>query len=309
LRAGVLYYTATEDRMSPLAREVLAGYDVFEQAADDPSLARCAVLMAWPSRVNRDLFARMKGLRMVQSLSAGVDAFDFASIPDGVEVYSNAGAFTDSAAEHAWGLALGVAKGVHAGRRRLAPRHLRSKTLLVVGCGAIGSEVARLARSSLGMKTIGVSRSFRTPELYDEMRPVGELADAAARADLVVNALPLTRSTRGLFDYGTLSRMKPEVVVVNIGRGETMDEASVMKWLRERPESRYATDVFWKVGGKERFDGEIWELPNFGGTIHTASAQDPDAIGRAQVAAAENVRRYLETGSAVNRVDIREYLP
>jgi phosphoglycerate dehydrogenase-like enzyme len=56
----------------------------------------------------------MTSLRMIQALSAGIDGLDFASVPSGVEVFSNAGAYTDSAAEHAWGLALGVAKGVHA---------------------------------------------------------------------------------------------------------------------------------------------------------------------------------------------------
>jgi len=306
-REGILYFTGTADRMPPEVRRVLSEYDVFEQTADDDSLARCRVLMTWPSRPKGDLFARLKALKMIQSLAAGVDALDFASVPPGVEVFSNAGAYTETAAEHAWGLALGVAKGIHAGRKRLAPRHLRSKTIVVVGCGAIGSEVARLARASLGMKTVGVSRSFRRPELFDERRTVRELAEVVGGGDLLVNALPLTRSTRGLFDYQTLSKMKPTAIVVNIGRGETMDEEAVMRWLRERPESRYATDVFWKAGGREKFDSPIWDLPNFGGTLHTASAQEPEAIVQAQVAAAENVRQYLETGSAMNRVNLEEY--
>jgi phosphoglycerate dehydrogenase-like enzyme len=306
---GILYLTRDGDHMPPEAKAVLSAYDLFEQTADDGSLAACRALLTWPTRPNGVLLAKMKGLKMIQSLAAGVDALDFASIPPGVEVFSNAGAFTESAAEHAWGLALGVAKGVHAGRKRLAPRPLRSKTLVVVGCGAIGSEVARLARSSFGMATIGVSRTFKQPELFDEKRQMNDLGEAVGRADLLVNALPLTRSTRSIFDFQVLSKAKPTVVFVNIGRGETMDEVAVMKWLTERPESRYATDVFWKPGGKENFDSPIWELPNFGGTMHTASAQDPEAIVRAQVAAAENVKRFLETGSAMNRVRIDEYLP
>ncbi|HME19237.1 MAG TPA: NAD(P)-dependent oxidoreductase [Nitrososphaerales archaeon] len=291
------------------AREVLSAYDVYEQEADDVSLATCRALLTWPSRPKGDLLRKLKGLRMIQSLAAGVDALDFTSVPAGVEVFSNAGAYTETAAEHAWGLALGIAKGINAGRKRLPPRHLRSKTLLVVGCGAIGSEVARLARASLEMATIGVSRSYRQPELFDERRRMEDLAEAVGRADLLVNALPLTRATRSIFDYQVLSNMKPTVIVVNIGRGETMDEGAVMKWLTERPESRYATDVFWKPGGRENFDSPLWDLPNFGGTMHTASAQDPEAIVRAQVAAAENVKRFLETGSALNRVKIEEYLP
>ena len=308
-RKAVLFYAGTNDRIAPEAKAVLSGHELFEQGADDASVARCVALLTWPSRPKGDLFSRMKGLKMIQTLSAGVDALDFAAIPPGVEVFSNAGAYTDSAAEHAWGLAMGVAKGIHAGRKRLAPRHLRSKTILVVGCGAIGSEVARLARASLAMRTIGVSRSFRRPELFDEKLEVRDLEGVIGRADLVVNALPLTKSTRSLFGESILEKAKPTAILVNIGRGETMDEDAVMKWLRERPESRYATDVFWKAGGREVFDSPIWDLPNFGGTMHTASAQDPEAIVKAQVEAAENVKQFLETGSALNRVNIEEYLP
>jgi D-3-phosphoglycerate dehydrogenase len=308
LRAGVFFFTSDATRLDPEARDVLSGCDVYEQAAEDDELARCEALITWPSSPKKELFAKMKSLRMIQSLAAGVDALDFTSLPSGVQVFSNAGAYTESAAEHAWGLALGVAKGVHAGRKRLAPRILRSKTLLVAGCGAIGCEVARLARSSLGMSTIGVSRSFKAPELFDEKHSISELSQVVGKADLIVNALPLTRATRSAFNFDVLAKARNSVILVNIGRGGTMDEDSVMRWLRERPESRYATDVFWKRGGKEDFDTQIWEFANFGGTMHTASAQDPETLTRAQVAAARNVVRFLKSGTADNRVEIEEYL-
>jgi D-3-phosphoglycerate dehydrogenase len=294
--------------MDQQARELLEGYDIYEQVAEDDVLAVCEVLVTWPGRVKKELLSKMRGLKMLQSLSAGVDALDFASVPPGTVVCSNAGAYTESAAEHAWGLALGVAKGVHAGRKRLPPRHFRRGTLVVVGCGAIGSEVARLAKSSLGMTTVGVSRSFRTPDVIDEKHSMSDLGSVLDRADLVVNALPLTRATRSLFGWDLLVRCKPTVVFVNIGRGETMHRESVSKWLVERPESRYATDVFWKQDGKEVFDSPLWEMPNFGGTMHTASSQDAKALSYAKLMAAKNVRLFLETGKAENTVNISEYL-
>ncbi len=192
--------------------------------------------------------------------------------------------------------------------RREALVGLRSKTLLVLGCGAIGAEVARLARESLGMATIGVSRSFRSRELFDERHPAADLGAVVGRADLIVDCLPLTVATRSLIDSGILSKAKEDAILVNVGRGETVDEGSLMKWLRERPESRYATDVFWKREGKEVFDSPVWDLPNFGGTIHTAAAQDPEALRRAHLMAAENVKRFLETGAASNEVDMKDYL-
>ncbi len=294
------------DVLPPEAREVLSGFDVFEKEADDAVLARCEVLMAWPGRAIPEVLRKMSSLRMVQSMAAGVDALDFSSLRPGVEVFSNAGAFTENVGEHAWGILLGAAKGVHSRRRRAMPRALRGKTLLVVGCGGIGSEVARISRS-LSMRTVGVSRSFASPQHFDERHPLADLPQVIGSADAVVIALPLTRATRGLFGAETLSRAKETVVIANVGRGELVDEAAIMDWLRSRPESRYVTDVFWKEGGKENFEAPAWELENFAGTLHVAGTPVGETLVKAKLAAATNVRRFLETGDAQNRVDASEY--
>ncbi len=303
LRAGIF----VTDELPKESKEILGEYDVFEKQADDPALSRCQVLMAWPSRASGELIKKMASLKMVQSMAAGVDALEFASLPEGAQVFSNAGAFTDSVGEHAWGLLLGAAKGVHSRKQRVVPRALRGKTLLVVGCGAIGSEVARLSRS-LEMKTVGVSRSFRSPGYFDERRQLSELKDVIGSADAVVIALPLTSFTEEIFDKEMLSRTRESVVIVNVGRGELVEEGALIEWLTSRPESRYATDVFWKRGGREVFDTAAWDLPNFAGTMHVAGAPLGETLVKAKIAAAENVRRFLETGEALNRIEISEYM-
>jgi D-3-phosphoglycerate dehydrogenase len=264
--------------------------------------------MAWPTRVGKELLGKMKSLIMVQALSAGVDGLDFASLPPGVRVYSNAGAYTESVSEHAWGLLLGAAKGLHVRRQRVVPRRLMGKTLLVVGCGAIGSEIARLAKS-VGMNAVGVSRSFKVPDLFDERHGTGDLRKVIGTADAIAIALPLTRRTAGLIDYDTLMLSKESVTIVNVGRGDTVSEEGLVKWLRERPESRYTTDVFWKKDGRETFDTQAWDLPNFSGTLHISGVPLGDEMEYPMVEAAKNVRRFLETGDASNRVESAEYLP
>jgi D-3-phosphoglycerate dehydrogenase len=294
------------DTLPVEARELLAGYDVFEKEADDQTLARCEVLMAWPSRARAELLRKMTSLKMVQSMSAGVDALDFGSLPPGVAVFSNAGAFTESVAEHAWGLLLGVAKGVHVRNQKVVPMKLKRKALLVVGCGSIGSEIARLSRS-LEMKTIGVSRSFKAPEVFDEKHPISELLEVVGKADAVAIALPMTKLTQGLIGSEVLGRMKDPVVVVNVGRGEVVDEESLMEWLRSRPSSRYATDVFWKKDGRENFGTEGWSLPNFAGTLHISGLPVGETLEGAKLEAARNVRRFLVGGDPHNRVARDEY--
>jgi len=295
------------DTLPDEARKLLSGFEVFEKEADDNVLVECEALICWPSRVKPELLAKMNGLKMVQTMSAGVDAFSFGSLPTGVQFFSNAGAFTDTVAEHAWGLLLGVAKGIHLRNAKTAPRALRGKTLLVVGAGNIGSEVARLSKS-LGMRTVGSSRSYKTQAHFDVAHPISSLPSDIGVADAVVLALPLTNATRGLVRYDLLSKAKEDAIVVNVGRGETVDEEGLIRWLRERPESRYATDVFWKADGREVFSTRAWELPNFAGTLHDSGVPLGEDLKGPKVAAALNVRRFFETGNALNRIEISEYL-
>ncbi len=288
------------------AREILSNFEVFESDIGDSDLPRCEALVTWPSRAKPELLSKMKTLKMVQTISAGVDLIDFGSLPAEVQVFSNAGAFTDNVAEHAWGMLLGVAKGIQLRNQKTAPRRFRGRTLLVVGCGSIGSEVARLAKS-LEMRTVGVSRSYRSPELFDEKHPMTDLASVFAEADAALVTLPLTKGTRGVFSYDVLSKGKEAVIVANVGRGETFDEEGLLRWLRERPESRFVTDVFWFKEGKESFSTGAWDFPNFAGTLHISGLPLGEDLTGAKVAAARNVRRFFESADPINRVDRNEY--
>ena len=294
------------DSMPAEARDLLSSFELFESSADDAALDRCEGLVCFPGRVKGETLRKMKSLRMVQTLSAGVDGLDFGALPPDVQVFSNAGSFTESVGEHAWGLLLGVAKGIHLRNLRTTPRVLRGKTLLVIGCGAIGSEVARLSKS-LSMRTVGVSRSFKSPELFAETHPVSDLSSVIGGADAIVVTLPLTNSTRGLLGYELLSKAKDAVMVVNVGRGETVDEQGLIRWLKERPESRFATDVYWKVDGREQFSTPAWDLTNFAGSLHNSGVPLGEDLSKVKVAAALNVKRYFETGEAANHVDLSEY--
>ena len=294
--------------LSDTAKRVLEGFEIVENNASDSTLTQCEVLMAWPSRAGKELLGRMPGLKMVQALSAGVDGLDFAALPAGTLVYSNAGAYTESVAEHAWGLLLGAAKGLPSRRERVVPRRLKDKTLLVIGCGSIGSEIARLAKS-IGMKTVGVSRSFKVPELFDERHEAEQLRKVIGTADAIAITLPLTMQTLGLIDYSMLMLSNTNVTIVNVGRGETVSEEGLVKWLRERPESRFTTDVFWKKDGKETFDAQAWDFPNFSGTLHVSGVPLGESLDHPMIEAAKNVRRFLETGEALNKVNLNEYLP
>ncbi len=294
-------------RLHPEARRTLDGFGLFEVSADESALAGCVALLAWPSDIDYSLLARMTSLRVIQTISAGVDDVDFAKIPAGVAVYSNAGAYTGPAAEHAWALLLAAAKGVGV-RSRTENYILGGRTLLVLGGGAIGSAVAKIGKAAFRMRTVGVSRSFKDPGAFDARRGPDELEGSIPEADAIVDALPLNRRTRSVLGYRELSKMKRAAVLVNVGRAETVDEPSMVRVLKERPETRYATDVFWRRGGKEDFSSGLWSLPNFYGTFHTAGGLGAEeALRRAEEAAVGNLRLALTSGRARNLVDRSDY--
>lgn len=299
----------SQEKLDERAAKVIEEFGLLQVEASDEQLAHCDLVMGWPSRINSGLIAKMPTLRYVQSLSAGVDSLDFRSLPPGVLVYSNAGGYTGPVAEQAWALGLAMAKGVNQKKERVVPRPLRGRTLLVLGAGGIGCEVARIAKASLGMRTVGLSRSFSVPEVFDERRPISDLKSVIGEADLMVDALPSTAFTKGLLDYETLKRAKETVVLVNVGRGDTIDESAILRILRERPETRFGTDVFWRGETRESFETPLWELPNFGGTLHTGGGGGgEEGFVQAQVAAAENVRLVLTTGKGRNLVPPEEYV-
>ncbi|MDG6994192.1 MAG: 3-phosphoglycerate dehydrogenase, partial [Nitrososphaerota archaeon] len=146
------------------------------------------------------------------------------------------------------------------------------------------------------------------PGAFDARRGRDELEGSIPEADAIVDALPLNRRTRSVLGYRELSKMKRAAVLVNVGRAETVDEPSIARVLKERPETRYATDVFWRREGKEDFSSGLWSLPNFYGTFHTAGGLGAEeALRRAEEAAVGNLRLALTSGRARNLVDRSDY--
>ncbi len=146
-------------------------------------------------------------------------------------------------AEHAWALALAVAKRVVECDQRLrngdwTPRYdgfrsvlLRGKTAGIVGYGTIGQAIAGMAQG-FGMAVRAVRRrpTPADPDFVDDMSHLDELL---AHSDLVFVCLPLTEETRGLIGEDAFRRMKPSAILVNVGRGPVVEEAALYHTLRE----------------------------------------------------------------------------
>jgi phosphoglycerate dehydrogenase-like enzyme len=129
----------------------------------------------------------------------------------------------------------------------IGPSHgeLYGKTVGIVGYGHIGREVAVRARA-FGMRCIAVTRTMpTTEEPLDWIDTIGALDRLLGESDYVLIALPLSEETRGLFDGARLARMKPDGVIVNVGRGPILDEEALFAALSERRIGGAIVDVWY----------------------------------------------------------------
>lgn len=151
------------------------------------------------------------------------------------------------------------------------PRDLVGQTALILGMGSIGSEIARLAQV-LGLKVIGIRRSPKKPgDPVDEMHPPQKLAELLPRADCLILSCPLTSETRGLIDAAMLARLPQGACIINIARGEIIDETALIAALREGRLGGAYLDVFAK---EPLTESPLWDLPNVLITPHNSAAAE-----------------------------------
>jgi D-2-hydroxyacid dehydrogenase (NADP+) len=128
-------------------------------------------------------------------------------------------------------------------RQAFNGRQVAGKTLGVVGLGGIGQEIARLGRA-LGMRVIGTRRSQEPVEHVERLYPPSELHAVLAQCDVVAVASQLTPDTHHLIDAAAFAVLKPGALVVNVARGELIDEAALADALRSGQVGGFAADVY-----------------------------------------------------------------
>ncbi|HVN84084.1 MAG TPA: D-2-hydroxyacid dehydrogenase [Candidatus Binatia bacterium] len=223
---------------------------------------------------------RAPNLRWMHLPNAGVDHPVFGRFLErGVRLTNSAGAAAEPIAQTAIGGILALARGFPrwwAAQRRHewsphphAPRELRGQTMVLVGVGAIGNEIARLARA-LNLHVIGIRRRPQTASDHvDELHPPSALRTLLPRADWLVLACPLTDETRRLIDAAALARLPGTARVVNVGRGQVIDEAALIAALQAGRLAGAYLDVFETEPLPA--DSPLWDLPNVIISPHNSS--------------------------------------
>ena len=178
---------------------------------------------------------------------------------------------------------------------------LEGKTLLVVGLGGIGTQVAKRGHG-MGMQVIATRNSRREgPDYVEYVGLSHELNTLAARADVVINTVPLTDQTRGMFNATFFDAMKPQAFYINVGRGGTTVTDDLVAALKSGSIGGAGLDV---TDPEPLPDGHpLWTMPRVIISPHRAGASDKGRE-RLYVMVKENLRRYVNGEPMLSVVDI-----
>ncbi len=177
---------------------------------------------------------------------------------------------------------------------------IKGKTMLVVGLGGIGTAIAKKAHA-LGMRVLATRNSSREgPDYVEYVGLSDEVYDLAKQADFVINTLPLTDDTRGMFNNNFFNTVKKGAYYISVGRGETTVNDDLIAALKDGRLTAAGLDVTDPEPLPS--DHELWTLPNIIITPHIAAMTD-QGRWRRWLVVRENLRRYINGDKLLNVVD------
>jgi phosphoglycerate dehydrogenase-like enzyme len=254
---------------------------------------------------------QIRSARLIQFITAGIDFVKLNELPAGVPVASNGGAYAEPMAEHGLAMTLAAAKRLLIEHQALARgefnQHTRNRMLAgkvcgILGFGGIGVATARLMRA-MGMRIHAINRRGQSDEPTDWIGPVAALDTLLAASDVLVVCTPLTPATSDLIGARELTLMKPDAILVNLGRGEIIVESALFAHLQAHPAFFACLDAWWVEPvrhGSFRTDFPFLSLPNVIGSPHN-SASVPGMTAAALRRAIANIRRVI-AGEAAHYV-------
>lgn len=256
---------------------------------------------------NQPLSAQViRGFEKLKLLSVAFTGYDHIAMDvcreKGVTVCNCAGYSTAAVADLVFGLLIGLYRHIQECDQRirqggtkdgLIGPELEGKKFGVIGTGAIGCRVARIAQA-FGCEVYAYSR---TPKELEGIRFV-ELNELLSQCDIVSLHVPLNDQTRGMIGREQLGRMKKNAVLINTARGPVVDSAALAQALEERKIAGCGIDVFEKEPPLE--DHPLYHAPNTLLTPHVAFATTEALIKRARIAYG-NIAAWAQ-GNPQNRV-------
>ncbi|MFZ3578009.1 D-2-hydroxyacid dehydrogenase [Virgibacillus sp. DJP39] len=279
--------------------------------AAEEHLATAEVLVTYGEDLTDVMIENAKNLKWIMVISAGLDQMPFTAISKRDILVTNArGIHKIPMAEYAISHILQVSKQTkqllenqknQKWDRTVRAQEITGKTMLVVGAGAIGQEVARLAKA-FRMQTYGVSRSGGELEFFDKSVRPHEMETLLPEVDFIISVLPNTPETKGFFTKEHFESLPNHAVFLNMGRGSAVSGEVILEAIQSKEIAHAILDVF----EKEPLPAEhpLWLEENITITPHL-SGLTPNYQIRALEIFEQNLHTYRQNGTNfINRIDI-----
>lgn len=273
---------------------IRAEHDVIEVDPHQPdqkqafldALGEVEGIVGAPYRIDEAALDRAKALRVVSTVSVGVDAFPLAALHKrGIVLCHTPDVLTESVADLLMGMVLSSSRRIHElaelvrrgeWQSGVGPSlfgwEVQGKTLGVLGYGRIGQAVARRAALGFNMSILYHSRSKVDSGLPEGRAKQVDLPELLRASDFLVIVLPSSPATRGMIGAAELAQMKPEAILVNGGRGSVLDEAALAAALDGGQLRAAALDVFntepLPMDSPLRTHPKVLALPHVGSATH-----------------------------------------
>ncbi len=293
--------------VSPYAGDGALGWSGDADGADAALLSEDMWLDLESRRLVLPAMFGLQGVRWFHTFSAGTDAGAFKAMLDrGTVLTNSSGASAPSIAQYVLAMMLYRTKPIEQWRKQqargewdqLPAGELTGQTCGIVGTGAIGGEVARLAKA-FGMHTLGMRRSPKRTRWIDDQVPPAGLQRLLRESDFVVLACPLTPQTERLIGERELRAMKSTATLINVSRGRVCDEPALIRALGEGWIAGAILDVF--AVEPLPADSALWSMPNVIVTPHNAGPS-PLNMGRVMDIFLDNLARFAAGRPLRNRV-------
>lgn len=238
-------------------------------------LPEADILLTYGEDLDDDLVQLAKKLKWIMVLSSGIDELPFEALKKREIIITNSrGIHKIPMAEYALSMLMQTTRKTktlieheqkHIWDRTVKVNEISGRTITVVGTGSIGQEVARLAKA-FNMNTIGVSRSGRAVEFFDEVKKAEDLSIVLEESDFIVSVLPSTEKTKQFYKLEHFKAMKEDAIFLNMGRGDAVADEVIIEAMNSQEIAHAILDVFNEEPLPE--DHPFWEMENITVTPH-----------------------------------------
>lgn len=254
--------------------------------------------------LEEDEFSLLQNVEFIQLISAGADHFPYPKIAEDITIASNPGAYAEPIAEHVVAMALALAKRLQEEHQNMQQgefnqfhfnKSIKDSTIGILGFGGIGKATANLFRA-FGSRIFAMNTSGKSEDPTDFIGTPQDLKHILESSDIVVLSLPLNNDTRGLIGKEQLEWMKEDAILINVARGEIINQQQLYEHLKQNPDFKAGLESWWIEPlrhGSFELDYPFLELPNVLASPHNSSMV-PGVMQHGIAEAVENIKRYMK---------------